>query len=407
MQRKLAAIILVLILLTACSIRQTEPVLPRGQTLAQLHLAQNGAGEHLCAWIPYFTVTDLCQSGDEEICRAAVSDYLEKASTYGITDIFLHVCAFGESFYPSDYYPPVPEANGLDLMRIFSDICPRFGMALHAWINPLRLQTPDRLDHLTGDQRLAAWYRAPQTKAGNLSLWAGRYYLNPGQPAVRDFLAGVVRELVERYQPAGVHIDDYFYPTLDERFDAAIFQQSGAQSLHEWRVENISQTVQGMYRAAHETVDDTAFSISPQGKPEVNREELCADVLRWLREPGFCDVLMPQIYFGYRNELCPFTELLEQWRTFPRDSAVELIPGLAAYKAGQADLYAGDGQAEWQNDPSVLARETAQVLAAEEFSGAAFYHLDALLGLPKAEQSSLRETLRAFSADDAPTRTGT
>ena len=90
-----------------------------------------------------------------------------------------------------------------------------------------------------------------------------------------------------------------------------------------------------------------------------------------------------------------------------RDSAVELIPGLAAYKAGQADLYAGDGQAEWQNDPSVLARETAQVLAAEEFSGAAFYHLDALLGLPKAEQSSLRETLRAFSADDAPTRTGT
>ena len=76
-----------------------------------------------------------------------------------------------------------------------------------------------------------------------------------------------------------------------------------------------------------------------QDKPEVNRKELCADVLRWLKEPGFCDVMLPQIYFGYQNEHCPFTELLEQWRAFPRDSAVELIPGLAAYKAGQQVVF--------------------------------------------------------------------
>ena len=122
MRRALAiSAIFCILLLSACSLRSVQPVLPRGQTIGQLHLEQLAADRHICAWIPYFTVTELCKGGTEESCRQAVSEYLTRAEAYGLTDLFVHVCAFGEAFYPSDYYPPAPEADGLDVMQIFTE----------------------------------------------------------------------------------------------------------------------------------------------------------------------------------------------------------------------------------------------------------------------------------------------
>jgi uncharacterized lipoprotein YddW (UPF0748 family) len=37
-------------------------------------------------------------------------------------------------------------------------------------------------------------------------------WIDPGEPAARDYVLSVVMDVVRRYAVDGVHIDDYFYP---------------------------------------------------------------------------------------------------------------------------------------------------------------------------------------------------
>lgn len=400
--KKLTAFLVACLLyLTACAVFETkkQPVrsLPRGQTVAQLHPDLHPEPKRICAWLPYFSVAALFEPADETVCRGRVRRCLNAAAALGINTLFAHVCAFGESYYPSAYYPPAQEANGHDVMQILSEECALAGIALHAWINPLRLQTEAAMCAHSGDARLCAWFRAPQTRAANLVLWDGRYYMNPASPAVPQFLAGAVTELLEHYRPAGIHIDDYFYPTGDAAFDAEPFRLSGYPDLAQWRTERISGIVRQMYRAVHEAAPYAVFSVSPQGNLPLNREKLYADVETWCAETGYCDWMLPQLYFGYRNELCPFTETAARWRSLPRDGSVKMMPGIAAYKYGSTDRFAGSGEDEWATDSGLLQRECVQVLTDPGFAGLSLYHLDSVLSLPEETQSALRTALKQRS----------
>ena len=52
-------------------------------------------------------------------------------------------------------------------------------------------------------------------------------------------------------------------------------------------------------------------------------------------------------------------------------TAAKLIPGLASYKTGKADEWAGNGADEWRTDPEVLSAETALLL--KDAEGIAYY----------------------------------
>ncbi len=386
------------LLLTACiplSMRQlSDAPLSEGQTLAQLHL--EGRSETLCAaWIPYFTCDALFASDDEEVCRNAVRVYLKKLREFGINTVFVHVCAFGESTYPSAYYPNAPGAHGHDELRIFTEICAEEQIALHAWINPLRLQTEEYMNAQQSDALICGWYRDLNTKRLNLSRWDGRWYLNPASSAAGDFLAGVIGEIIAQYHPAGIHIDDYFYPTVETAWDMNDFAASGATDLAEWRRENITALVRRMYAAVHTADAETVFSISPQGNLSLNRDELYADIEKWCKEPGCCDLIVPQLYFGYENDTCPYADTLAEWASLPRAASVAMAAGLAAYKVGETDGFAGSGLREWQTSGMILARQAADAQAVPDFCGLSFYHADALLHLPELERDALRSVLMA------------
>ena len=378
-----AAPLLSLLVLTAClpfhAQDSGEPLLTRGQTLTQLHLKQDAGEPMNAAWLPYFICNRLFSDPDEAVCRTAVSDYLTDLRESGINTVFVHVCAFGESMYPSAYYPMSPDANGHDAMQILTELTAAQDMAFHAWINPLRLQTEDIAAACTGDALLCQWYTDPQKCSENMFLWDGRYYLNPAADDTAAFLAGAAEELVTRYHPAGIHIDDYFYPTTDPQTDAAAFAASGQTDLAAWRREHISSIVKGMCEAVHKADSAALFSVSPQGNLALNHDTLYADVPRWMAETGYCDMMIPQLYFGYENEYCPFTETLADWLALPRSEDVQLAVGLAAYKTGNPDMYAGSGRDEWQSDADILTRQIADVQNVTDISGISFYHADAWL----------------------------
>ena len=69
-------------------------------------------------------------------------------------------------------------------------------------------------------------------------------------------------------------------------------------------------------------------------------------------------MIIPQIYYGFENETMPFENCLEEWKNICTNENVKLVPGLALYKSGQTDDFAGEtGKDEWINYNDVIKRQ--------------------------------------------------
>ncbi len=401
MRRKLFLLVICLVC-SVCSVScipspdsgRTEAQNLNGQTMQQLHLPDGTESKMIAVWIPYFICDRLFEQSDEMTAKENVREYLQEMQVFGVNTVFLHVCAFGESTYPSAYYPMTPTANRLDETEIFRSVCRQLNLSLHLWINPLRLQSKEYMDLQSGSSMLTQWYQNAEKRSSALSEWNGRYYLNPAAESTRSFLTGAVQELIDRYHPDGIHIDDYFYPTEETAFDRTDFQNSGETDLSAWRRKNITQLVKSMNNAVHQANPKTVFSVSPQGNLLKNYESLYADVAEWCQTGECCDLLIPQIYFGYLNELCPFAETAAEWLALPRSEKVGMAIGLAAYKIGEEDLYAGDGQYEWVRTEEILARQAGEMLREPTACGIGLYHSDSLLALSAKEKDALIRSIK-------------
>ncbi len=350
----------------------------------------------VATWLPYFLYPELFGGKSQQQAHEAVRELLESAKNIGINTIFAHVCAFGEAYYDSAYYPKAAETGDMDYLQILAEECSKLEISLHAWLNPLRLQTPDVMASWQKDSVVGSYYHDVHQRAALMVQAEERYYLQPAGDVVRHLLCDAAEELLTGYAIDGIHIDDYFYPTTDPAFDAEVFADSGATDLAMWRSGNINRILQAMYERVHSVREDAVFSVSPCGNLQSNLQTQYADCALWCEKAGYCDWLIPQIYYGYRNQTMPFAQTLTQWLSLPRDASVEMFVGLAAYKVGAVDAFAGSGSTEWQEESALLAKQTADVLTSAESSGAALYHIGNLVQLPYEEQIALQSEIFMF-----------
>jgi len=334
---------------------------------------------------------------------AAMFDTL---AAFGINTLFVHVRPFCDAIYPSELYPwseiltgRQGEDPGYDPLAILCDLASARGLALHAWINPFRATRDDDLTKLAANHPALAHMQAGD---GWVRFSEHRYYWNPSLPETHGLICEGVRELLRRYPLAGIHIDDYFYPTADKAFDSAQYKAylagGGALSLEDWRREAVSQFVAALYRTVKRENPQAAVSVSPMADIEKNYGAQYADVACWLREPGYADWMIPQLYFGFENSSLPFKETADAWDKLPRHAGCKLVVGLAAYKAGQEDAWAGAGKAEWQTRGDILARQLAYARGLEGCDGFALYSYrglfdDALSDIAALERKNLQNLL--------------
>ena len=210
-----------------------------------------------------------------------------------------------------------------DPLQWMIDECHRRGMELHAWINPYRAKT-----------------KSPHENAANHVIvrhpeWTFDYdgltLLNPALKECRDFICEVVKDIVERYDVDGLHIDDYFYPYPvagveipdDAQYRAA---PNGIQDRGDWRRYNVNLFIQQVYETIHATKPWVKFGVSPFGiyrnqKSDPNGsktnglqnyDQLYADVLLWDAN-GWMDYCVPQLYWEIGNKAADYDELIHWW----------------------------------------------------------------------------------------------
>jgi uncharacterized lipoprotein YddW (UPF0748 family) len=216
------------------------------------------------------------------------------------------------------------------------------GLELHAWFNPFRAA-------VSAGTKLAANH-VGSTHPDWVRRFGSQLWLDPGEPAAREYVLSVILDVVRRYDIDGVHIDDYFYPYPLKRGDAwfpddATWQRHGAasgMSTADWRRDNINKFVEAMYREVKRAKPSVRVGISPFGiwRPGVPATieaeldayaQLFADPRKWLAE-GWCDYLAPQLYWSISPPKQSFPVLLDWWRAQSRGRPV--WPGLASDRIG-------------------------------------------------------------------------
>ncbi len=344
------SVIALMFCLTACSGSKTENPPEREEEIRAV-------------WISVYDMAELRGIGEGGF-RAKVSSMFDDIKEKGFNNIFLHVRPSGDALYKSSIFPwsryisgEEGISPGYDPLSIFLLLAHERGLKLHAWINPYRISnTSSDMQKLSSENPAVKMY---EENASDLFFSISGIYYNPASDRVKKLVLGGVREIVENYDIDGIHIDDFFYPTADEEIDkneyAEYKKNEGQKSLSDFRLEKVSEFVSEMYKIAKAEDENIIVSISPAGDIDANYSVHFADVKRWMTKDGFCDWMIPQIYFGFKNEYMPFKKVLDEWCEANEKS--KLIPGLATYKSGEIDTYAGSGADEWQTSSDILKRQ--------------------------------------------------
>lgn len=321
-------------------------------------------------WMSYLDLTAPERDATQEQYAQYIDTLFEKVKKLGIRNVFVHAVSFSDAVYPSEIYPSSTvfcEKRGdrlpFDALSVIIERAKKLDLKVHAWINPYRIQSSFDIGKLCETETA---YKLYQSGNGDVVRAGEGLYYNPASERTIRLVTDAVRELLSGYALAGIHIDDYFYPPVESGFDEkqyeAYKESGGTNTIDEWRRENVNKLVRSIYDAVKDFGDDKIFSISPSGDIEKNRSVHYADVKRWLREDGYCDVMIPQIYYGFLNESQPFEKCLEEWKIAACGNT-KLSVGLALYKIGKADEFAGEtGKSEWQENSDMIARQVKTII---------------------------------------------
>ena len=327
-------------------------------------------------WFPVMDYADTLQGKTADAFRSIMRERFQQAASIGINTVFLHVRAYQDAYYHSTLFPTGSYAHeqlNYNPLAIMVEEAHKQNLSAHAWINPLRGGTDAVMERTDSSYPVGKWYNDPAKNGTYLVKVGENWWLNPAYPEVRELVAEGVREIVTQYDVDGIHLDDYFYPTTAADFDAAAFEADGASDLAAFRLEQTNAMVKQLYDTVKAQDKTLLLSISPQGTLHGNYDSQFADVRTWASTPGYCDVLIPQVYFGFENETAPFAETAAMWAEMVTCEQVSLVVGIGTHKLGKEDTWAGSGSMEWIEHLDIPSRQAELLLHMEGVDGLAIY----------------------------------
>ena len=252
----------------------------------------------------------------ESVFKKNSNKIMKTAKNNKCNVIFLHVRAFDDAIWKSKTFKAskylvgdkkakkkANAAYSYDPMKILCDSASKYGLEVHAWMNP---------------------YRITYNK-----------FYNPKYKSSRQRVKTAVKE-VSKYNIKGIHFDDYFYHSKGGYVKNADDTPRRASGIASIRRSKVNKLVKEVYKLSHKK--KLVFGISPQGNYENDMAD-GADVKTWMKKTGYIDYLAPQIYWtdnwGSSGKTKMFTARLDQFTKLnKKPSDIKLYIGLALYRCG-------------------------------------------------------------------------
>ena len=247
----------------------------------------------------------------------AILDRLQKAN---INTVLLQTRIRATTIYPSQYEPwdgclsGFPgKSPGYDALQFAIDECHKRGMEVHAWV----VTIPVGKWNSYGCRQLRK--RFPRL----IKRIDQDGYMDPEAPQTGSYLADMCREIVQRYDVDGIHLDYIRYPET-WKFRIGKDQARG----------NITRIVEKIHQAVKQEKPWVKMSCSPIGKfDDLSRywshgwnayTKVAQDAQAWLKD-GLMDELFPMMYFR-GDQFFPFAI---DWKEHSYGKII--APGLGIY----------------------------------------------------------------------------
>lgn len=276
---------------------------------------------------------------DADVQKKLYTDYLDLLVGYNMNAVFFQIRGMADAFYESEYEPWSKYITGsagvrpdYDVLGFLVEEAHKRGIQFHVWLNPYRIAT--RANKNAAFPKLDA--KIPMELVKDYEKI--RVY-NPALPEVQERIVNIVKEIITKYDVDGIHMDDYFYPSLEASEtmnDGTEFQKYGKdkfKNIEDFRRNNVNTVVRNIQKTIIETRPEVIFSISPAADMERNYNTLFADVNTWAKE-GWVDVVIPQLYFATGNDATSFNLRLDLWSQYTYEN--HLLIGYGIYKFGDS-----------------------------------------------------------------------
>lgn len=344
-------------------------------------------------WLSQYDLAKVYCSGSAQRSQKSFASYiktiLSNVKGLGFNTVIVQVRPFADSMYPSEFYPMCSMVVGsygkdssYDPFAIVVEEAHTLGLSVQAWINPMRAMLDSEIGKVDDRYLIRQWYNDSALKGKYIVECSGRWYLNVAYEPVRQLIIDGAREIVEKYDVDGLHMDDYFYPTKDASFDAAAYveyvKDGGKSSREDWRRQHLNTLVSGLWGMVKEQDEDMLFGISPAGNYNTVYNDQYADIYTWCAEVGYIDYICPQVYFGFEHGSCDFVKVSETYQNMIKTDNVKLIIGMTLGKAlsgasGGEDKWAGTGKREWIENKDVLLRGLEYTKQLPKCHGVAYF----------------------------------
>ncbi len=355
-------------------------------------------------WISYLDFNTLLKNKNSSTFQANIANAFDKISALGLNTVFVQVRPYGDALYKSKYFPwshtiTGTEGNdpGFDPLSIMIKEAHQRGLRVEAWINPYRIRSGNSSVSLCASNPAYKWMQQGDSA---VIKYNGVISYNPASEKAQQLIVDGVAEIIEGYDVDGIHFDDYFYPTTDAAFDQSSYnaykKSGGTLSLAQWRRQNVDSLIKKVYKKVKEIDSTVQFGVSPQGNNDNNLNGQYVDVSKWLTGTGYVDYICPQIYFGYQNGTLPYAQTASQWDNMISSSGVKLYIGLAAYKLGAVDNWAGNGKNEWVSTSNLLSRMVQTGRQQSHYGGFILFRYDSLFSLDNSQIQKEKQNLTAI-----------
>ena len=318
--------------------------------------AITASGEMRAVWIYYNEMKKKATSYTK--WKKYIDRTFDVCKAKKMNTVILQVRPCADAMYASKYYPWSVYATGtagknpgFDPLKYAVTAAHSRGLAIQAWINPYRITLASTKVSALPKNSIARKWATSKRKADRRKVLSvnGALYFNPASADVQTLVANGVKEIVQNYDVDGIHMDDYFYPSLGvkayKKFDYSEYKTYVKQcekknisekTLVSWRRSNVNKMVRKVYATIKSVNADCVFGISPAGniKNLYSKTAYYSPVKTWMDSTEYIDYICPQIYWSFTQKVAPYKKMVDQWAELERNSQVKLYIGLAGYRAG-------------------------------------------------------------------------
>ena len=179
--------------------------------------------------------------------KNVMTQVFDNMEEYNLNVLIYHVRIMNDALYESElnnwssYYHRNPDWEALPW--IIEEAHKR-GIEFHAWMNPYRITNSytgsvESYANSVSNSKNAASNPENILKGGNSLI------LNPGEPAVRNFIVDTVEEFVNKYDVDAIHFDDYFYISgVDDSTSRGKYNPNNL-GVADWRREQVDLFIHG------------------------------------------------------------------------------------------------------------------------------------------------------------------